>query len=560
MIRTIRKYFAHHIAMIFIWISVLSIAGVGTLFFLVQHFSGTGEQKGTIFARVNGYDIPVTEYRVKIAEEEHRLAYLRKQFGGQANLLLQAMGMNMRPEEQALNSLIREKLLLWCADQAGISVSSEEMGRRLQDPLFLMQAMGEVVVPYLLSEQGALDYGRLTDYLRRQGISAVQFKNMIEQHIKERTALQVAEGALYIPLSGIKEHFIKDFLKKKFSVLRLPLSALETTIRKTGVKQEELVTYFNHQNEIVKKYWTPETRSGTTWVIPMKSYDIMVTDKDIQDYYMRNKKNFVVQEEKRDSSGAVTQPLIYKELAIVKDTIKNLVMAEKFKRLFTAEAQHVIAQSKEDPASLATFVEGKKAKKVALTNAKNQESRRSDALFSLAVGGRQSFIEGNEGVIVELEQISPSAPLSFEAAKSRVEKDWYATRARQDVQTILQQLAHSKTGWAEKAKELGGSFEVTSWINPAQEGEWRALQDKKLPVEKMVELTDTDSVIYDISSQAGYLIKVTEMEPFDSARFEMHSADIRSRMLNEERGLFDQAFIDSLIKNAKIDVYKGTIA
>ena len=555
MIHFIRTYFTRrYLTKIILLITLLSLVGVGSVAVLFKSFFGKAYQED-IVAQVNGYAIGLGEYRQKIAEEERRISYLRKQFGSQASLFFEAMGIKSRPEEQALQDLIREKLLLSCADELGIQVSAEELSRSVQDPMFLVQALGDIVVPYLVSEQGSIDYDRLLDFLRRQGMPIDKFRQVIENHIKQKMVLFIAENGFYIPKQMIVDRFKKDFLKKKFMILSLPLSSFEKQAHEKAVDNKELKRYFD---EHAGSYQIQEKRTGSAWIIPLQTYDITVTDKDIQDYYMRNKKNFIAQEEKKDSSGKIVQPLVYKDLTDVKDDIKNKVKLEKSQRIFNLESQAILTQEKNNPGALATFLEKKHARTIDLHEVSADSSSLRTRLFKLLAGEKISFVDSKDGVILMLDSITMKSPRSFEDAKPDVLKDWYHDEARRTMVEELHTLLHKQSLWKEKAKVFGGKVTTTSWIDPAQEESWQPFHEQKIPLEKVTGLANEGDSIYEVGSHHGYLISLTAMDPLNASEFDTHALELRNRIAKEEQGFFDKAFIDSLTKNAKIDVNKGT--
>jgi SurA-like N-terminal domain len=566
MIRFMRRSLAKkHIFTGIVWLSVFSIVGISSITLILQQFFGK-ETSGSLIGRVNGYPITNREYAAKVAEEERHMAYFRKQFGAQASSFMENMGMRGRPEEQALNALIKQKLLISCADACGIAVSEEELTRKLQDPLFLVKSFGDVIFPYLISQQGGIDYNHLLAYLKSQGISRPQVQTILENSLKESVVLTLANGALYVPLYDIKERFIRDVLAKKFTIATLPLSFFEQEVRKQEVPEQSLQTYFNEENGRSKRYWTPEKRSGIAWIITPQQYSLTVHDKDIQDYYLRNKKNFIAQEEQRDTAGKVTQPLVYKELASVKETIKKLVEAEKFQRLFTLETQGVLGKEKDEPGSVRSFLERKQARKVTLSQIGVGDSRYSGALFSLAPAGKKSFVEDGEGVVIELESIMPSVAPSFALVKGRVKNEWYKEKAREALAAALDEVALSfmvSPSTGEKAKKYGGSMasasiETTGFLDPSKQTDWEKIKKQGLPSEKMALMANTADVLKEVGAEKGYVIRIAAFEPFNEEKFASAAPALRTRIMNEQRGIFDQAFIDSLHKNATIDLYRGT--
>lgn len=221
MITTIRKYFSTTTYKAFIWITIVSVAGLTSITGIFKRFSGFS---GSDVAVINGYEVSTKEYRHRLIEEEHRLQAIKQQFGPQAEELLQSFGMSGRPEEMAMNALIQEKLLLSAADGLGVKLSPDYIKRKLQDPVFLIQALGDLVPPYLFDRTGALNQKALAKFLQRRGMTMSDFEEALENALKNMMVLQLVAGGAYVPEAVIAERFVRDYSNKKFTILTFDLA------------------------------------------------------------------------------------------------------------------------------------------------------------------------------------------------------------------------------------------------------------------------------------------------------------------------------------------------
>jgi len=454
MINFIRKSFSTTAYKSVIWITIISVAGLSSLTGLFKRFSGFGAQT---IARVNGYDVSLLEFKRKIDEEERRIRYIKEQFGDFAPFILQSLGLTANPEEHALQALIQDYLLLDCGNALKLRISPQYVTKKLHDPVFAAQSLGDLVPPYLFDSLGVINHAALVKHLQRQGMSIEAFEEAVEHALMRSLVLSLIVGGTYVPRSQIKEQFIREHSVKKFSVISVPVEKYLKKQSEVEIPMEALRSFYDTQNSMFKRYALPEKRSGTVWKIPSSSYNITIPDAEITSYYNQHKHEFV------ETPEAGKNPPTYKKLEAVRSTIKEKLRAERFSKIFLADAQRIISQSSQDNALFTEFLNNKKAQSQSLNNIVLNASLPIKKLFELSQGKKGYGIDKGAGFIVELTTVVPASFEKLEDIKHKVEQDYRKEQAlralQEDISTTRRTLLNHETIQA-VAKKLGGSVET----------------------------------------------------------------------------------------------------
>ncbi|HVW99022.1 MAG TPA: peptidylprolyl isomerase, partial [Candidatus Babeliaceae bacterium] len=408
MIALIRKRLQGPLYQSVLWITIFSLLGGIAFTGLFRRFSGL---PSTDVATVNGYEVTALELRRKAQEEERYFQYLKQILGESAQAFLEAQGIQGTPIERALDSLIKQKLVLGLANSLGIQLDPEYITEQFGDPMFRYQILGEMVPAQLLVGDN-FDQRQLTQLLQRQGVSLNDLEDIIETSIKNQIALGLVQGALYIPKAMLKERFMRDYRGKKYTIATLPLDFFEQEIRATKqITHEEALKFFNQQNEEQHRYLVPQKRDAVIWTFEPSSYDLTATDSEIEQYYNQHKQQFIAQENQANSEPT------YKELKEVTPAIREIVINEKFRRIFAGEAQRAL----HDPSSLKAFIEKKHGKRTILENQEKNPSALSTKIFELKNKGQLGvLVQGNQGMIVELTNKKEAYTPEFESVKQKV--------------------------------------------------------------------------------------------------------------------------------------------
>lgn len=214
-----------------LWVTLASLIGVGSFTGLFRKFSGLPEG---VIAEVNGYDINRDEYLARVQDEEKKISILKQQYGaGIVDLLGGA-------EELALSTLTQEKLLSSAADEMGIFIDDTFAAERVNNPMFVMQFLGDVVPPYVFDKTGRLDKQGLIKVLQRRGISVSKFEGLVEELLRRMLVGSIVSSAAYIPRPEIDEVILGEHGKRDLEIVHLPYVGTLQYIKGTGIDGEGL--------------------------------------------------------------------------------------------------------------------------------------------------------------------------------------------------------------------------------------------------------------------------------------------------------------------------------
>jgi parvulin-like peptidyl-prolyl isomerase len=291
MITALRRYLKSRAFKIVLWITILAVAGVFSIFEVFQSSFKTRKW----IAKINGSVIEYPEFLSKVAQEEQLTQLLRAKFGAYADLVLQMRGMSTDPHERALEDLIKQQLLLQVARKMGITIHPDYRMAQLADKEFVQENLGDVIPPHVFDAAGNLDIRTLHMYLQNAGISMQHFEQKLDQALARQLALGLVVSSCYIPEFELQSIFARLYSPHKFSLVTLSFSTLLETVKKESVTDEQLKAFYQEQNTKAKKYWVPEKREGTVWTFTPSTYRITLDPKDIQAYYERHKNEYVDQ-------------------------------------------------------------------------------------------------------------------------------------------------------------------------------------------------------------------------------------------------------------------------
>lgn len=212
-----------------LWVTLASLIGVGSFVGLFRKFSGLPEG---VIAEVNGYDINRDEYLARLHDEEKRISILKQQYGaGIVDLLGGA-------EELALSTLTQEKLLSSAADEIGIFIDDRFAAERVNNPMFALQFLGDVVPPYVFDKEGRLDKQGLVKVLQRRGISVAKFEAIVEELLRRMLVGSIVSSATYIPRHEIDEKMLVENGKRDLEIIHFPYAGTLQFLKAAGTESE----------------------------------------------------------------------------------------------------------------------------------------------------------------------------------------------------------------------------------------------------------------------------------------------------------------------------------
>ncbi len=293
MISSIRKYIKGRGFKVVLWIGVFSfllpIAGMSIIPAIVRLFK---KRELTGVASVNGTEVSLMEFQRSYFPIVQFIKEAKKQYGEQADLILSIWGIDSskKPEEFVLNKLIQEKTTQNAAEKLNAQISQEYINRKLHDPVFVRDYLGNIVPPQAI-QNGQIDGSILSAYLERIGVSGDEFNKIVHQIIERELLFNLITGSSYASLDDLKQEYMRLYSKRKYAIASFDLKVFEELARKSKLSDEDIAKFFNENKN---NYIVPEKRSGKLWTFTEKEYGVVVSDKDISSYYDKHKSDFIV--------------------------------------------------------------------------------------------------------------------------------------------------------------------------------------------------------------------------------------------------------------------------
>lgn len=510
----------------------------------VGMFTRQGSSAGVV-ARVGGYEITQQELRSKAYMFEQRIKDLKQQFGDYASYFLQSLGLTDNPIDMAFNELVREKLLLGATDALSLrSLSPEYVAEKLHQPAFAMHHLGMLVPPFLYDARGTFDQRALHNYLKHQGMSFQIFEEALEAALKQYFIMSLMPSSVYVSATDSKTAASLENARRSFKVIDLDLDdyVAELQAQGKGKDEQDLQHYFDSHNNINKRYWSAERRSGTVWKFPVDAYGIALTDAEIKAAYENNKHRW---------PG--------KTFEAVKKDVEKALLKEKFTARFTGDARRAIAQGGAD--TIAQFAQKHGAKKSLVSN----EEFRPDVLavnklFSVKnVGKAATATDDAGGYIVVLDALKERTLRPFSDVRADVERDFYQEKAAQVLGAEVHALL--KSGTAAAFNEFAKKKSITARaIAVAGTGKkaWESAEKDGLPVSRMRAMMHPGYTISSPSNSGVLLVMLESFDPSSDTMSDEQQSALNKRLKTQAGQILPAAFIASLQNSATID-YKDII-
>lgn len=514
---------------------VFIVSGTGLF---VGLFSG---KNAGVVARVNGDPITQLELRSKAHVFDQMIKDIKQQFKEYAPYFLQAQGLTGKPEDMALNELIREKLLLQACGRLNLhTLSVNYVAEKLANQTFVMQNLGMLVPPYLYNSLHEFDQRALNNYLRRQGMTVSRFESEIESALKQYFMVSLLPTTVFIAPQTAQKAWDQEHATRTFKVLDLDLDDYVSQVKAKPATEKELKDYFGAHNNTNKRYWTVERRSGTVWKFSPESYGITATPAELKSAYENNKKRFA------DKSFE----------SVRKELEKDLIQS-KFNARFTADVQRVAQQ--DNASALEQFAKKHGAKKTALSDeVLKPDSAVIAKLFSLKTPGKAgAVVAHNDGSLVVLDAIKERVSRPFSDVKAEVERDFYQEKASQELVSDLKKFVKSGSAdlFATFAREKALTSRALKIVGDDAKA-WSAAEHDGLPTARMKRMIHPGAVIAQMTQEGAVILLLDAYTPADSKMDEAQKSALVKKLRMQELNVMSAAFIASLQNNAKI-VYIG---
>ena len=248
---------------------------------------------------------------------------------------------------------------------------------------------------------------------------------------------------------------------------------------------------------------------------------------------------------------------VYKTLEAVKESVDKKLMHETFKQAFITDGQRIISQVQDTPDILTRFIADKKAQESTVEESSTSTTVHAEKLFDREQENSYTYYyDNNKGYIVKLTKITQSSLPELQQVKDTVKKDLQATRAQEFLTADLDKLKQQQS--LEQAKQVLPSttvtIEKTDWLTPQSHEALKKLAEKKIPTEALFKLTQVNSKAQDVTPEGGFIVQLTEKEPFNQQEFSKKQDSIRKQLEHETQATVVQSFNEQLRKKACVKI------
>lgn len=453
-----------------LWLLLFSLAGTSFVGILYQVF---GSKSASYVLKVNNIGITRNEVAQQARSIQETIHTIRSRAGEYADFILQQNGLLGKPEVIALDRLVNKAILFDAAMRSGINhISPIYAAEKLDDSNFALTRLSAILPTYLFEGYGRLNRAALEDFFRRSPEVAARFDDQYFAALKEDLFSKFIEGMVYIPMISLRWAQLLQESTRTFGVYTLSKKQFIKNIQ-SRVSKEVLEAFFKQEN-MQRRYWTPEERSGLIWRFSPESYGIKVSDVALRRYFAdRSKKEF------KDKTFESVKPEILTQL-----------LKEQFKKLFSIEAKAFVAPKTREAFLAYVAKKNGKATTLSLTTKKDAENQQAQTLFAIGrKGGRSFFIDSDGvGVVVELDNIEVSKELAFDSVKSRVEKDWIEKEASYELEKVAKDLLKvlpDEQGRQNLIEKYSINYKTLPTITGDSKESWENLSKDSYPVEQL---------------------------------------------------------------------------
>ena len=366
------------------------------VFFGIQGYSGFAGNDNDTVAKVAGTKITRSEWEFAQREQIERV---RRQMPNVDAKVFDTPEM----KRQSLDAVVHERVLQAASDKLGLAVTDDRLQRMFAtDPQFA----------FLRNPDGSVN----KDALAAQGMSSEMFARRLRQDLSLRQVELGIAGTAFAPVSSAGSALDAMFQQREVQVQRFDTKDLLDKVNPTDADIEKFYKDPSH----AALFQAPEQASIEYAVLDLDTLKkgVVVSDKDLRDYYAANEKRYSTPEERRASH------VLIKVEAGASTADRNKAKAKAEGLLVELQKNpgafaDLARKNSDDPGSaekggdLDFFARGAIAAKPL-----------EDAAFSLKPGEVSGVVESEFGYhIVKLTEVRGGQTRSFDAVRPELEAE-----------------------------------------------------------------------------------------------------------------------------------------
>jgi hypothetical protein len=600
---------------IVVWSAVLSLSLAYTLPELIRRFSSPD---GVI--TVNSSVITGEEFQAEVNTQQRKISSLYSQYGKNAKFILEYSGLSSDPTTMAYNILVRQELINSIAKRYNIKIDKvlldeqlinllpqgavsedgtlniprdliEDIRRSLKNEIIGKMVLDIVgagsyipefeIKSAFIEKYSKRSYSILTfsfeNYLKTAKDKKVSDKELLAYYGKNKSKYFVEEKrdgkvwqfdadkyGIQIKDAEVKSYYSKNKPKYKdkpaeVKVAKIVINHSPEAEKKAADLHKELLKDVSKFAQLAKEH--SDDKASAVNGGELEFFKRGDKDPEIESVaFVLNKENPLAEVVKTKDGYEIIKfvakkQATFKPLKDVEKDIKDTIKAERFKKVFPANMQKIMHSSNKN-ADLIKFKE-KGSQGITYSKMPKGESKEIKKLFRIKAKGDFNYlVDGNRGVIVQLDNIHPAHTPPLKEIKDKVEADYYhnqaTTKLKSDVDKAKKEAATKPLGKL-KDKFKASERDVKD-ISPEDKTVLSTLAGQGVPAYKMINLQLEGALLSEATEKDGFLVKLTKLNSFDKKLFEDKKAEIKKELEQSRSQILSEGFIASLKKDAKISI------
>jgi len=258
----------------------------------------------------------------------------------------------------------------------------------------------------------------------------------------------------------------------------------------------------------------------------------------------------------------------FESLKKVKSKIRDSILKNKFRRLFTDDMNGTLNGKSFDEKSLGDIA-ARANKKEDIELAPISEDGESKALFRIRNNIPAFYVEDNKGFVVVLNDLQKKHFPSLSSIEDTVRNDLYEQRASKQIEVVLKKVKKdaAKSSFADLLKKYKNDYSVriyqTEWVKQSDVDKVNSLRRKGFPVNQILKLEKVGAIADyrgdSVETSDGYVVKLIEIEPINDKEYSEKKTEIKKEIMRDRGLMHQEQFIDFLRKKATIKANKEII-
>lgn len=469
-------------------------------------------EQGPALVTIDGQQLDNRNVQNAINKNMTQIAMLRQQLGKMADQYLPMFGL-MNPVQRAVDEVVIQHLVGGQADKITTRFDGDLLEQKMYDP-YVVQ---DVVPLSVFDQRGGIDMHALNYYLRTQGKTLEDYKQMVQNTLERRTLASLVRMGAHVSELDIRNLFVRDYQAKQYELVTFPLSEFKKNV---SVTDDEVQAYFTQETKKSKRYNVPEKRGGFVWQFPARDYGITISDEAIERYYNKHKHDEFVDQ----------PPMVQIRKIVIRATEKNSqeaqARAEQLQQELKASPKKFAELAREHSEDEATAQDG------GLTPYFKKGERDPDiekAAFRLQEDGELSPLVTTKDGFVLMQRVGRKKKTfkTLASAKSKIEKTLFDRKYEERFNADAKRFIASIKDNPEMFEKFTEEKNATKTVLPAMP------RSETTVIRNLFQLKKGQAGSF-IELGRGYIVQLIEIEKAHTPSFEQVKDTVKQDLVTQQ--------------------------